>query len=106
ASISKSISFIHCLLSSLPPQPHFWDEAGLNYEPDPIDYVVTKISKLRSVFCQTWSPGYDAWIDITSDPYFYDIAFYKGKFYAVNGTGEVFVCHIDDGIAFTECVAP
>ncbi|KAK7827572.1 hypothetical protein CFP56_030989 [Quercus suber] len=41
-------------------------------------------------------PGYDAWIDITSDPYFYDIAFYKEKFCAVDGKGEVFVCHIDD----------
>ena len=49
--------------------------------------------------------GYRAWIDIKCDSRcFYYIALYKGKFYAVNNHGNVFVCHIDGDIAFTECI--
>nr|POE57931.1 f-box protein [Quercus suber] len=50
-------------------------------------------------------PGYKAWIDIKCDSRrFYDITLYKGKFYAVNNRGKVFVCHIDGDIVFTECI--
>nr|POE97451.1 putative f-box protein [Quercus suber] len=42
-------------------------------------------------------PGYKAWIDLKSPSLVYDdIAFYKGKFSAVDCHGEVFVCRIDD----------
>ena len=42
-------------------------------------------------------PGYKAWIDIESPSRAYDdIAFYKGKFHAVDCHGEVFVRCIDD----------
>ncbi|KAK4592012.1 hypothetical protein RGQ29_016475 [Quercus rubra] len=52
-------------------------------------------------------PGYKAWIDIPSHSgSISDIAFYKGKFYAVNCHGEAFVCHTDDDIPFIESIAP
>ena len=51
-------------------------------------------------------PGYKAWIDIKCDSRnFYDITFYEDKFYAINNHNDVFVCHIEDDIAFTERIA-
>ena len=42
-------------------------------------------------------PGYKGWVDITNTRKRYaDIAFYKGKFYAVHFDGTLVVCRIDD----------
>ena len=51
-------------------------------------------------------PGNKVWINITSQSRcFDDIALYKGKFYAIDCQGKVFVCHINDDTAFTEPIA-
>ncbi|KAL4600932.1 hypothetical protein ACB092_11G235500 [Castanea dentata] len=51
-------------------------------------------------------PGNKAWINIKSQSRcFDDLALYKGKFYAIDCHGKVFVCHINDDIAFTEPIA-
>ena len=41
--------------------------------------------------------GYKAWVDITNNRKRYaDVAFYKGKFYAVHFDGTLVICRIDD----------
>ena len=114
---------------SLPPHPYVW-ERHRNFELFPLDYG--DIFLYKCVLSRNpWNsktheydrdciimviytnfktlaftrPGYKAWIDIKCDSQcFYDITLYKGKFYAVNNHGNVFVCHIDGDMAFTECV--
>ncbi|KAL4598526.1 hypothetical protein ACB092_11G065100 [Castanea dentata] len=99
--IDFQINLIHPLskhLLSLPPQP-------LTHEYDH-DCIIMVIYGNTKILAFT-RPGYKAWIDIKSNPRcFDDIAFYQGKFYAVDCHGEIFVCHTDDHIAFTESVAP
>ncbi|KAL4600936.1 hypothetical protein ACB092_11G235900 [Castanea dentata] len=116
---------------SLPPHPYVWEGYNRNFELDPIDYsdiflykCVLSSSPWNSVTHEYdrdciimiihtnyktlafTRPGYKAWIDIKCDsPNFYDITFYKGKFYAVNNHGDVLICHIEDDIAFTEHIA-
>ncbi|KAL4600916.1 hypothetical protein ACB092_11G234300 [Castanea dentata] len=122
-------------LLSLPPQPYFSDSDSevddRNFELDPIDY--TDIYVYKCVLSRNpWSfvtheydcdciimviysnyhtlaftrPGNKAWINIKSQSRcFDDIALYKGKFYAIDCHGKVFVCHINDDIAFTEPIA-
>ena len=113
---------------SLPPHPYVWDRYR-NFELIPLDYrdvflykcvlsrnpwnSVTHEYNRDCIIMVIYTNfktlaftrlGYRAWIDIKCDSRcFYYIALYKGKFYAVNNHGNVFVCHIGD-IAFAECI--
>ena len=116
---------------SLPPHPYVWEHCNRKFELDPIDYsdiflykcvlsrnpgnsvtleydrdcIIMVIHTNYKTLAFT-RPGYKAWIDIKCDSRnFYDITFYKDKFYAVNNHGDVFVCHIKDDIAFAERIA-
>nr|XP_023882431.1 putative F-box protein At5g55150 [Quercus suber] len=94
----RDMFFEKCVLSRNP-----WNLVTHEYDCDCIIMVI--YGNGRSLAFTR--PGYKAWIDIPSHSgSISDIAFYKGKFYAVNCHGEAFVCHTDDDIPFIESIAP